>query len=197
MWTGSMRRAWLAGVAVALVLPGPATGTFAHRGQAKVNKDAQIGAEFLKRVEQHVDLHNKLERTLPDMPKQPTVGQVESHQNALARLMADARRGAKHGDLFTSDCRAYFRRQIARALGGPDGAEIRQSIMEENPGPITIRINGRYPDTVPVSSVPPQVLAALPRLPDDVEYRFIGKRLILLDIHSNLIVDYIDDALPR
>jgi hypothetical protein len=60
-----------------------------------------------------------------------------------------------------------------------------------------VRINGQYPDTVPVSTVPPQVLAALPRLPDDVEYRFIGRRLILLDVHSNLIVDYIDDALPR
>jgi hypothetical protein len=44
--------------------------------------------------------------------------------------------------------------------------------------------------------MPPQILAALPKLPEDLEYRFIGDRLILLDAHANLVVDYIDKALP-
>ena len=33
--------------------------------------------------------------------------------------------------------------------------------------------------------MPPQVLAALPKLPEDIEYRFIGDRLILLDVHAH------------
>jgi hypothetical protein len=41
------------------------------------------------------------------------------------------------------------------------------------------------------------VLAALPKLPEEVEYRFVGDRLILLDAHGHIIVDYIEDALPR
>jgi hypothetical protein len=45
--------------------------------------------------------------------------------------------------------------------------------------------------------MPPQVLAALPRLPEDLEYRFIGSRLILLDVHAQIVVDFIEDALPR
>jgi hypothetical protein len=69
--------------------------------------------------------------------------------------------------------------------------------MDENPGRIQIRINSRYPDEIPVSTMPPQILAALPKLPDELEYRFIGERLILLDIHAHLIVDFIEDALPR
>lgn len=194
MWTGSMRRGWLAGFVLAAAAW---TASASPAAQVRVNEDARIGAEFLHRVEDYVALHRKLESTLPHLPDKPTPQQIETHRAAMARLMVDARRTAKQGDLFTRECRALFRRQLVRALSGPEGRDVRQSIMEENPGPITVRINGQYPDTVPVSTVPPQVLAALPRLPDDVEYRFIGRRLILLDVHSNLIVDYIDDALPR
>ena len=58
-------------------------------------------------------------------------------------------------------------------------------------------VNGRYPDTVPVSTVPPQVLQTLPRLSEDMEYRFIGNRIVLLDVHAHLIADFIDNALPK
>ena len=69
--------------------------------------------------------------------------------------------------------------------------------MDENPVGVRVTVNGRYPDTVPVSTVPPQVLQTLPKLSEDMEYRFIGDRLILLDAHAHVIADFIDDALPR
>ena len=58
-------------------------------------------------------------------------------------------------------------------------------------------MNARYPESVPVASVPPQVLQALPKLPEELEYRFIGDRLILHDIHAHIIVDLIDGVIPR
>jgi hypothetical protein len=45
--------------------------------------------------------------------------------------------------------------------------------------------------------MPPKVLAAMPKLPQILEYRFIGERLILLDVPAHLIIDFIEDALPR
>jgi hypothetical protein len=45
--------------------------------------------------------------------------------------------------------------------------------------------------------MPPQVLEGLPRLPDELEYRFLGDRLILMDVHARTIVDLIDNALGR
>ena len=48
-------------------------------------------------------------------------------------------------------------------------------------------MNGRYPDTVPLSTVPPQVLQTLPKLGEDMEYRFIGERLVLYDVHAHLV----------
>jgi hypothetical protein len=171
-------------------------GMAVHR-QGRVNQDAQLSVDFLKRVEAYIDLHKKVESTLPERPKKPTPDQINTHERALARIIAQTRPRAQQGDLFTRDTRAYFRRQITRAFAAPDAAGIRDSIMDENPGPIQLRINGRYPDTVPLATMPPQVLAALPKLPEELEYRFIGNRLILLDVHAQMVVDYIEDALPK
>jgi hypothetical protein len=42
--------------------------------------------------------------------------------------------------------------------------------------------------------MPPQVLAALPRLPADLEYRFIQNHLILFDSHAHMIADFMFSA---
>ena len=165
--------------------------------QTRVNPDAQLSVDFLKRVQAYVDLHRKLESTLPPLPDKPTPAQVDTHQRALSRLIAQARSGAQYGDIFSREGRAYVRRQLARALSGPDSRDIVASIMDENPGRLRLQINGRYPDEIPLATMPPQILAALPKLPEDIEYRFIGDRLILLDVHAHLVVDFLNDALPR
>lgn len=53
-----------------------------------------------------------------------------------------------------------------------------------------------YPENEPLSTVPPNVLMTLPMLPEDMEYRFVGKHMILRDARANLIIDYIANALP-
>ena len=44
-------------------------------------------------------------------------------------------------------------------------------------------------------TVPPNILAALPKLPEDLEYRFVNRTMILLDTHANLIVDFVPNAI--
>jgi hypothetical protein len=70
------------------------------------------------------------------------------------------------------------------------------SIMDENPVGLKITVNMRYPDQVPLSTMPPDLLAALPKLPEEFEFRFVGDRFILLDKHAHLIVDFVDNVLP-
>ena len=41
------------------------------------------------------------------------------------------------------------------------------------------------------------VLSALPRLPDQIEYRFYGRHLLLVDRHTHQVIDILDDALGR
>ena len=187
--------------AVAAVAPQagqkPATSSSAAGQPPRVNADALTSVQFLKRIEDYVELHKKLEAKLPPRPEHATPEQVDAHARALSRLISEARPRAKQGDMLPPDTRAYFRRQIAAGLGGPVGAAVRQSIMEDNPGKVKLQVNGRYPDGVPFTTMPTPVLAELPRLPDDVEYRFIGDRLILLDVHAQLVVDFMDAAIPK
>ena len=184
-----------AGVRVAAQAPSKAQ---APAGQPpRVNRDAQIMADFQKRVKDYAALHNKLEGTIPHLPKEATPEQIDQHQRALAGLIERARSHAQVGDVFTKDTRALFRRHLIGVFNAPGGRELKASILDENPGDIRLTVNSRYPDAVPLSTVPTQVLEALPPLPEEIEYRFIGDRLILLDIHAHTIVDFIDGALPH
>lgn len=166
-------------------------------GQTRVNPDAALAVEFTKRAQEYAALHKRLEATLPNLSKEATPQEIDTHQRALSLLVLQARPRAQVGDIFAKETRAYFRRLLASVFKGPEGRKLKASIMDENPGPIKLSANGRYPDSVPLSTMPPQVLAALPRLPDELEYRFIGNRLILLDVHAHIVIDYIDDALPN
>jgi hypothetical protein len=159
--------------------------------------DAQALSTMNERLGDYIDLHTKLERSLPKLPKDATPQQIDRNQRAFEALIRKARATAKPGDIFTSEARPIIKRLLATVFGGPEGKELKVSIMDENSTGITISVNGRYPDKVPLSSVPPEVLQTLPKLTEDMEYRFIGDRLILLDTHAHVVADFIDDALPK
>jgi hypothetical protein len=166
-------------------------------GQTRVNPDAALAAEFTKRVQNYRELHTKAGDGFPRLSKEATPQEIDQHQRSLARAIQQVRPKAQPAEIFTKEIRAYFRRQLAGVFAGPEGRKLKASIMDENPGPVRLSVNSRYPDTIPLSTMPPQVLAALPKLPPELEYRFIGERLILLDVPAHLVVDFIEDALPR
>jgi hypothetical protein len=70
-------------------------------------------------------------------------------------------------------------------------------MKEDAPAPksVTLKVNARYPDSQPLPTMPPNILASLPRLPEQLEYRIIGRNLILRDVPANLIVDFIPNAI--
>jgi hypothetical protein len=162
-----------------------------------VNADAQALAGLLDRVNEYVKLHKKLQDSLPHLPKEATPEQIDKNQRALGELIRDARKGAKRGDLFTAESQAVIKKLLAKVFGGPDGAALKASIMDENPGVPKIGVNDRYPDAVPLSTIPPQVLEGLPHLPEEMEFRFVGNTLVLMDVPAHIIVDFIPDAFPH
>ena len=174
----------------------PQPPTAAPAPAAASNSDAQTIAAFNQRLQAYADLHNKLEKTLPPLPKETNPTVIDKHQRALQALLLQQRKAAKRGDLFTPDMERLVRRVCAQVFSGPEGARLKATIMDENPVGVKLAVNDRYPDQVPLSTMPPQVLAMLPKLPDDLEYRFIGNRLVLFDVHAHTIADYIENALP-
>ncbi len=153
-----------------------------------------VVSEFNRRVQDYLAVRNQLAGTLKKLPDRATPQQIDANQRALGALVAKARADAKPGDIFVPEMQTFVRGLIRRVLAQPDGPKIRASLMDENPMSAKVEVNGRYPDTVPLSTMPPDVLAALPKLPEDLEYRFVGNRLILLDVQSHLIVDFVDNT---
>jgi hypothetical protein len=163
-----------------------------------VNPDdpnAAVIKDFLKRVDVYVALHRKLEQTLPPMPKQTTPQSIDQHERALEKLIRAERKGAKQGDIFTTQMQALVKRLLVPIFSGTDGAHVRAEIMDnESKGNVVLTPNARYPDEIPVSTVPPQVLQFLPKLPEELEYRFVHQNLIMFDPHAHIIPDWVPQA---
>ena len=191
------RRPTVVFATVAAVLSLHAPAAVAQQGtQPRVNADAKTMAEFTRRVDEYVALHKKLEGTIPDLPREATPKQIDEHQRALGKLIQQERANAKPGDLFTPEMRKIVRRLLGTVFRGPGGRQVKQSILDEYTEGARLAVNSRYPDEVPLSTVPPQVLQNLPTLPEDLEYRFVGDRLILLDSHAHIIADYVEKVFP-
>ena len=75
------------------------------------------------------------------------------------------------------------------ALAEQDGDKlhlIRKNIRyKSSPGPLARAMEKTYTDSV---------LMALPTLPKELEFRFVGRDLILRDTHANLIVDFLPNV---
>ena len=167
-----------------------------NQAQPQSTADARALAEFNTRVKAYVEMHKRQEATLPRLPKETDPTIIDRHERALEKLIRAERKNARPGDIITPAARRALRQRFAKIFSGTSGAQLKATILDENPGPIKLTVNSRYPDQVPLSTVPPQVLSALPPLPDELEYRFIGERLILLDVHSQTIADFMDNVFP-
>src|SRR5688500_2675834 len=119
------------------------------------------------------------------------VAEIRRARRALANRIRTARNGAHEGDIFSPAISAEFKEVLALKMNAKTWAVI----MDDNPGEFSHDINGIYPDGKPYSTVPGTILAVLPTLPDAVEYRFLGRHLILLDTRANVILDRIPHAI--
>jgi hypothetical protein len=86
---------------------------------------------------------------------------------------------------------------MVQIMERPDGRQIKSSILDENPVGLKIQVNDRYPDKVPLATMPPQLLERIPKLPEGLEYRFVGDALVLMDVAAHVILDFVPKALPE
>jgi hypothetical protein len=163
--------------------------------QEKVNPDAQLQQDFKKRVGQYVELHKRLEKDLPPLKKKEDQAKIAASQAALAKSIRAARTTAKQGEIFTPEIAKLFRRLMYPETKGAEGAATKKVLKEDAPAAIPLKVNVEYPETAALPTVPPNLLLNLPQLPEELEYRIVGKDLILRDVHANIIVDYIPKAI--
>jgi hypothetical protein len=160
--------------------------------------------DFNDRVQRYWDLHKKAESAAPpiDKKKEPDPAAIVAHEKATADAIRAARKGAVEGDVFTPAVQKILIETIKQGLSSSTGAKAREMILGEgnpkNPesaARVDVQVNAKYPPSAPLSTVPPSVLLRLPKLPEALEYRFVGRHLILFDSKANVIVDVVRNAI--
>jgi hypothetical protein len=160
---------------------------------AQAPRAGQTAGDFATRVEKYVELRASLESGLPVLTGADDPVLVRNVELALADRMRKARGRARQGDIFTPEAAATFRAILRDAID----AATWKALMDEDPGVFPHQVNNSYPKSRPLSTMPASLLARLPRLPDGLQYRFVGSDLILHDTKSNLIVDRLPEAISR
>lgn len=161
-----------------------------------VNPQAAALADFSQRVQEYLRMRESIGRQLTPLSPTASAGDLRARQQALAAALRQARAGRRHGDLVPAPVQDQIRRTVAADYRGREVA-ARRAALEEVPAGALPRINGSYPHSAPLPTVPPLLLASLPRLPDNLQYRFYGRHVVILDGDVEIVLDYVQDAIPR
>ena len=153
----------------------------------------EVRRMFLKRVDAYVALHRELEQLVPPQVVTANVEELFAPRLGLARELRLARAWAREGNIFAPDVAVYFRVVIAETLGR---ATLEDVVDPELAVHTSALVNADYPAGRSVPKMPAALLSALPPLPPELRYSFVGRDLILWDLHAALIVDIVRDALP-
>ncbi len=175
-------------------LPPVNTPTVTADGQP-INPQGAATLEFKKHIDAYMKIHNEAESKVPSLKRTDDPKEISEREKALANMIMTLRAGAKPGDIFAPDYQPYFI-QIVREDFKTRSAADRKALVAELPKNLKVDINTVYPTTLPLETFPAALLRKLPDLPPELEYRIVGRSLILRDVKANLIVDILRDVVP-
>ena len=164
---------------------------------APSNPDSAIVEDFNARLDNYVKKQRALLKDSP-VAEDATPAQIKARQDTLAAELRVIRKNAKQGDIFTPQVAELFKRLMSPEVKGPDAKETKQALSEEDgeTAKVNLVVNASWPASEPLTTTPANILANLPQLPMDVEYRISNKRhLVLRDVDANIIVDFIYNAI--
>jgi hypothetical protein len=184
------------------------TFTFAAGSAALLaDSPATQWTTFNRRVDAYLAVRRHVEQVIDGPRASSDRKEILAAADALAGAVQSARAGAKQGDIFSPPIAAGFRRQIRTILArdGRGAGDLRDGrgagdlIADHTPDarrrPVQPIVNGRF-DWELDSIMPPDLIEGLPPLPGDLQYRFVERDLILIDIVAGLVVDILPRALP-
>jgi hypothetical protein len=156
-------------------------------------------AHFESAVAGYMTLRKSVERTLPPREMSPDPDEIFLAVDALAAAIRAARRSAKEGDIFDAEAAPLFRRRLRTTLREPDcqPADILAAQGDDDRRTALSRpiVHDQF-DWGAGSFMAFCILAVLPELPEELQFRFVERDLVLVDIDADLIIDVLPDALP-
>ena len=149
---------------------------------------------FQLRVAQYLTLHRRLEGTRPRTRLTEPIQMMFLSRAELASELRHARADARQGDIFAPDIAMVFRQTIETAVRDGLLGDVLAAVGERSGVRWVPAVNG---DVAPEAVALPVCLQrTFPPLPPELEYRFLQRDLLLVDVRAGLIVDYVPTAIP-
>lgn len=142
-------------------------------------------------------LRTRLHSEVQGPVKDSSAAQVNNASDALAGAIQRARQGARVGTIFGEPVAVVIKRRIADAVRSEHLAPVLANIDDEDQAGPAPKVHLRLPVSVQMATMPPSLLKVLPVLPKALEYRILGRYLVIRDVDASLILDYIPLAVPR
>jgi hypothetical protein len=171
--------------------PPPHGGTMIHpSGQRAVIR------EFTRGVDRYLNVRWMLEAPLGPDTLCADPEETQHVLTELANAIRSERASALPGNIFTPAVAEFFRQQL-RAAFREDGYQLRLYLEDATTGiPVdlpAVEVNETLPWAVG-DRLWPSLMAKLPALPTELEYRIVGRDLVLVDVSIDLVVDVLEQV---
>jgi hypothetical protein len=162
-----------------------------------VPDEAAAIRQFETAIADYIALRQRLANEVPQPVPNSSSVQLNDASDGLAAAIQRSRQSAGVGDVFVAPVTLVFKRTVDDAVRTAHLRQVLATIDDEEPTVRAPEIHLRFPSAAQMATMPPSLLAVLPRLPKELEYRIVGRFLVLRDIDAGLIIDYIPDVIPR
>ena len=177
-------------------VPMPAAAQPPSGAKPPVNEYGAAVKEFRDRADAYLEQQKDIAKGLPPLKNTEDPAELTSREDELGKRIALARATAKPGEFIGKALEPYMRAAIKKDWASRP-ADARQAVGEDLPPANVAKINSAYPKDQPLATVPASLLAALPPLPEGLEYRLVGRHLIVRDVTANLVVEVLPNVLPQ
>jgi hypothetical protein len=179
---------------VATLVGEPSAVVIASTQAGAVNSLSAGRQEFQERLNAYLKQRAEMSRRLEPLSPTPSAAELATRQESLAAAIQTARKGARPGDLTAPVA------QLIAKICMDDfhfrNPEVKRAALEEVPNAPRPVINRTFPEDAALATVPPLLLSKLPPLPENLQYRFFGRHIVILDADTQVILDYVANVLP-
>jgi len=151
--------------------------------------------DFKERIQAYLKVHNDAESKVPKLKETNDPAKVHDREAALGAMIRRMRTSAREGEVFGTSFREVLAREVRQDFLERSAAD-RKALMIEVPTRTRIAVNTTYPTQLPLATFPPRLLQRLPDLPPELEYRIVGRHIVLRDVTANVVVDVARDVVP-
>jgi hypothetical protein len=174
--------------ALALAAFLPAAGTIPRQ---ELPAPTPVLTEFLVRVADYIEVRRDVAAGVSGPVFCSDPEELTRQAAELAAAIRDARPLATEETIFTPRVAAFLRARIAHTV-----RVTATDVTSVGDDDVVLDVHALLPWGAGRREWP-VLVEALPGLPQELEYRFVGRHLVLLDAEANLVVDVLRDALPE